>query len=179
MTDVILNGLPPHIAQVIVDHKSINTTMGYNTIYPAAVIESHRAFVARRRATRPSEEYRTPTEDEWEEFLSGFERRKLAIGSCGRAFGTDCAHEHACIRCAMLRPDPHDRAKLVEITENLQARIAEAEREGWLGEVENLNVSLSAAHNKIDQLDAAIARTRQAVHLGMPTFTQIAGRAND
>ena len=42
-----LNGLPPHIAQVI----------------------AHLAFLARRRALRPTEEYRTPTDAEWEEFL--------------------------------------------------------------------------------------------------------------
>ncbi|MGW0249868.1 tyrosine-type recombinase/integrase [Nocardia goodfellowii] len=29
VTDAIMNGLPPHIAQVICGHKSIDTTMGY------------------------------------------------------------------------------------------------------------------------------------------------------
>src|SRR6185312_13221206 len=29
VTDAIMNGLPPHIAQVICGHKSIETTMGY------------------------------------------------------------------------------------------------------------------------------------------------------
>ena len=33
---------------------------------------------------RPSEEYRTPTDAEWEEFLGHFERRKVALGTCGR-----------------------------------------------------------------------------------------------
>jgi hypothetical protein len=178
VTDAILNGLPPHIAQVIVGHKDINTTMGYNTVYPAAVIESHRAFIARRRATRPSEEYRTPTEEEWEAFLGHFERRKLSLGTCGRAYGTGCAHEHACIRCPVLRPDDRDRHRLVEIRDNLTARITEAEREGWLGEVEGLTVSLHAAKEKIAQLDTAMARRSSAVHLGMPTYVQIAGRAS-
>ncbi|MGW3495714.1 hypothetical protein [Streptomyces sp. NPDC001020] len=45
-------GLPPHIAQVLAGHSDINTTMGYNAI------EAHRAFIARRRSLRPSEEYR-------------------------------------------------------------------------------------------------------------------------
>ncbi|EST18228.1 hypothetical protein M878_45480 [Streptomyces roseochromogenus subsp. oscitans DS 12.976] len=35
----------------------------------------------------------------------------------------------------MLRPDPTQRPRLVEIRDNLIARVAEAEREGWLGEV--------------------------------------------
>ncbi|MFJ1550592.1 tyrosine-type recombinase/integrase, partial [Streptomyces sp. NPDC088246] len=29
ITEAILNGLPPHIAQVIAGHSNINTTMGY------------------------------------------------------------------------------------------------------------------------------------------------------
>jgi hypothetical protein len=46
-------------------------------------------------------------------------------------------HEHACVRCSLPRPDPVQRGRLDEIRDNLVARIAEAEREGWLGEVEN------------------------------------------
>ena len=61
-----MNGLPPHIAQVICGHRDISTTMGYKAIYPAEAIEAHRAFIARRRQARPSEEYRTPTEEEWD-----------------------------------------------------------------------------------------------------------------
>jgi hypothetical protein len=41
-------------------------------IYPKDVIEHHRAFISRRRALRPSAEYRQPTEEEWEEFLGHF-----------------------------------------------------------------------------------------------------------
>jgi integrase len=58
ITDAILNGMPPHIAQLVCGHKDINTTMGYKAVYPEEVINGHRAFIARRRATRPSEEYR-------------------------------------------------------------------------------------------------------------------------
>jgi hypothetical protein len=42
---------------------------------------------------------------------------------------------------------------LIEIRDNLQARITEAEREGWLGEVEGLQVSLAAAEDKLAQID--------------------------
>ena len=104
MTDAIMSGLPPHIAQVICGHKSIDTTIGYKAVYPAEAIEAHRAFIARRRATRPSEQYRTPTDAEWEEFLGHFERRKVALGDCGRAYGTACVHEMACERCSLLPP---------------------------------------------------------------------------
>jgi hypothetical protein len=64
-----LNGMPPHIAQLILGHQDINTTMGYKAIYPQETINGHRAFIARRRAARPSEEYRTPTDEEWADFL--------------------------------------------------------------------------------------------------------------
>ncbi len=33
----------------------------------------------------------------------------MSVGTCGRAFGTPCVHEHACVRCALLRPDPAQR----------------------------------------------------------------------
>jgi integrase len=106
LTDAIMSGLPPHIAQVIAGHRDINVTLGYKAAYPDEAIQAHLAFLARRRALRPTEEYRTPTDAEWAEFLGHFERRKVATGTCGRAFGTPCSHEHSCLRCAMHWPDP-------------------------------------------------------------------------
>ncbi len=53
ITDAVLNGLPPHIAQVIADHQDISVTMGYKAVYPEEAIKSHLAFLARRRALRP------------------------------------------------------------------------------------------------------------------------------
>ncbi len=138
-------------------------------VYPAETIEAHRAFIARRRATRPSEEYRTPTDQEWDAFLAHFEKRKVAIGTCARAFGTPCIHEHACVRCSLLRPNPAQRARLEEIRDNLLARIAEAHREGWLGEVDGLQVSLAGAEDKLAQLDRH-PHNGTAVDLGMPTI---------
>ncbi|WP_328749109.1 site-specific integrase [Streptomyces sp. NBC_00285] len=178
ITDAILNGLPPHIAQVIAGHSNINTTMGYNAVYPVQAIEAHRSFIARRRSLRPSDEYRAVTSEEWKEFLNHFEQRKLALGSCGRAFGTDCIHEHACVRCPVLIVDPTERGRLVEIRDNLDDRIAEAKREGWLGEVEGLSVSLDAAEEKLAQLDARQEKKDSPVFLGVPSFSQIAVRAN-
>ena len=95
-TEAILNGMPPHIAQMLLGHKDINTTMGYKAVYPEEAINGHRAFIARRRTLRPSEEYRIPTDAEWDDFLGHFERRKVALGECGRAYGTSCQHEHSC-----------------------------------------------------------------------------------
>ncbi|MBF6439574.1 tyrosine-type recombinase/integrase [Nocardia cyriacigeorgica] len=171
ITDAILNGLPPHIAQVIAGHRNIASTMGYKAIYPQETIEAHRAFISRRRALRPSEEYRTPTDAEWDSFLTHFEKRKVSIGTCGRAFNSPCIHEHACVRCSLLRPDPDQRARLVEIRDNLHARIIEAKQQGWLGEVEGLQVSLTGAEDKLTQLDRSTT-----TGLGLPQFGDSAGR---
>jgi hypothetical protein len=79
---------------------------------------------------RPTEEYRVPTDAEWQEFLGHFERRKVSTGICGRAFATPCVHEHSCLRCSMHWPDPAQRPRIAEIRDNLIARITEAEHEG-------------------------------------------------
>jgi hypothetical protein len=68
----------------------------------------------------------------------------------------------------MLWPDPKQRTRLVDIRDNLIVRIAEAEREGWLGEVEGLQVSLAGAQAKLAQID----HPRQATPLTLgPTRT--------
>jgi integrase len=165
ITDAVMSGLPPHIAQVIAGHKDINTTMGYKAVYPHEALQAHLAFLARRRALRPGEEYRVPTDEEWEQFLGHFELRKVATGTCGRAFGTPCIHEHSCLRCSMHWPDPAQRARIAEIRDNLIARIAEAEHEGWPGEAEGLKISLAGAEDKLAQIDR---RSHATVHLGIP-----------
>lgn len=75
------------------------------SVYPNDAFEAHRAFIARRRALRPAEGYRTPTAEEWGQFLGHFEKQKLSVGICGRKFGSQCIHAHACIRCSLLRPE--------------------------------------------------------------------------
>jgi hypothetical protein len=125
---------------------------------------------------RPTDEYRTPTDEEWQEFLGHFEMRKVATGTCGRAFGTPCIHEHSCLRCPLHWPSPEQRDRIAEIRDNLEARIAEAESEGWLGEIEGLRVSLAGAEDKLAQLDER-ARRATTINLGMPAFSGIADRA--
>lgn len=171
ITDAIMSGLPPHIAQIIAGHRDINVTLGYKAVYPDEAIQAHLAFLTRRRAQRPSEEYRAPTDEEWTEFLGHFERRKVSTGTCGRAFTTPCIHEHACIRCPMLWPDPAQRPRLLEIRDNLTDRIAEAEREGWLGEVEGLKISLAGANDKLAQIDRR--QPTRTTDLGIPTITTV------
>ena len=176
ITDAVLNGMPPHIAQLVVGHRDINTTMGYKAVYPEEVINGHRAFIARRRELRPSEEYRTPTDEEWEEFLGHFERRRLSLGDCGRAYGTSCIHEHSCLRCSLLRPDPAQRPRLIGIRDNLRDRIAEARQQRWLGEADGLQVSLAAATAKLAQMDGLSASRKASTDLGMPGYPDTAGR---
>jgi hypothetical protein len=179
ITDAILHGMPPHIAQLVAGHRDVNTTMGYKAVYPEEVINGHRAFIARRRALRPAGEYRTPTDAEWAEFLGHFERRKVALGDCGRSYDTPCIHEHSCLRCPLLRPDPAQRPRLAEICGNLTARIAEAEAARWLGEAEGLKISLAGARHKLAQMDEITARHGAATSLGMPAFPGITGRVTN
>jgi hypothetical protein len=176
ITDAILHGMPPHIAQLVAGHRDINTTMGYKAVYPQETIDGHRAFITRRRALRPAEEYRTPTDAEWAEFIGHFERRKVALGDCGRSYNTPCIHEHSCLRCPLLRPDPAQRPRLIEICDNLTERIAEAEQQRWLGEAEGLKVSLAGARTKLAQMNEIAARRAGPVGLGMPTFPDVASR---
>lgn len=84
----------------------------------------------------------------------------------GQEFGS--GHEYragqAGLRCAMHWPDPAQRPRILEIRDNLIARIAEAEREGWLGSVEGLQISLAGAEDKLAQVDRRIG----VVSLGLP-----------
>ena len=61
-------------------------------------------------------------------------------------------------------PDPAQRNRIAEIRDNLIARIAEADREGWLGEAEGLKISLAGAQDKLAQIDR---RTRTPAPVGL------------
>jgi hypothetical protein len=73
-------------------------------------------------------------------------------------------------------PDPAQRHRIVEYRDNLIARIAEAEREGWLGEIEGLKISLAGADDKLAQIDRRL-QAGAPVSLGMPVFPDIAAPA--
>ena len=151
--------------------------MGYAAIYPEDVIAHHRAFIARRRTERPSEEYRDLTATEWDEFLAHFELRKVALGTCGRDFGTPCAHENACVRCPLLRVDPAQMPRLEEIRANLGDRLQEAKDQGWLGEVAAIETTLAAAAQKLNAM-RDLTTKRISIHLGMPHVRPTAGRCS-
>jgi integrase len=172
-TEAVATGLPVHIAAKLLGHQTLATTQAYVAVYDDQVIEHHRAFIARRRARRPSIEYREPTDADWDEFLGHFQRRKVELGTCARAYGTPCVHEHACIRCPMLRADPAQTARLAEIIDNLNARLIEAHEHGWLGEVDGLQASLLAATDKLQSMRRLSHREPVPVEL-VPRSTRIA-----
>jgi hypothetical protein len=72
----------------------------------------------------------------------------------------------ACIRCPMLRVDPRQRHRLQQIIRNLSERISEARLNGWLGEVQGLQVSLDAAARKLTDMPTSTGRP--IAYLGMP-----------
>jgi hypothetical protein len=71
----------------------------------------------------------------------------------------------------MLRVDPGQRQRLVEIINNLRQRLDEATERRWLGEVQGLQISLEAARAKLTAVDR-ITRTTAAgpTVLGLPSF---------
>ncbi|MFF5034751.1 hypothetical protein [Nocardia salmonicida] len=119
----------------------------------------------RRRALRPAEEYRPVTDQEWAEFEEHFDKRKVELGSCGRPYATPCSHEHACIRCSMLRVDPKMIMRLTDIEADLVERRERAHVEGWLGEIEGIDLTLTFLRDKRDAVSRLSSRT---ISLGTP-----------
>lgn len=99
--------------------------------------------------------------------MSAFDRNRCPESS-------ECAH--SCLRCPLLRPDPAQRPRLVEIRHNLGERIAEAQHNQWRGEIEGLKISLTAADTKLAQLDGLAARRAASINVGEPRFDDVAGR---
>ncbi|APU42961.1 integrase [Streptomyces sp. TN58] len=168
-TEAVTGGLPVHIAARLLGHEDLATTQAYLAVFQDDLIRSYRSFLAKRRSLRPEAEYRDPTDEEWREFQQHFALRKVELGTCGRPYGTPCKHEHACVRCPMLRIDPSQRQRLAEIIQSLTERIKEAKSNGWLGEAEGLQGSLQAAAKKLVTLDQSRTRSKHTVtELGFP-----------
>ena len=157
-TETVNSGLPIHIAAKVLGHLDLNTTQGYVAVYPEEVIRHYRQFVDQRRDRRPSDEYREPTDAEWDEFRDHFSLRQVALGRCDRPYGTPCQHEHACVRCPMLRLSLSQVPRLLEIEANTSERLDEARRMRWLGEVAALEESLRHIANKKEQAERLHAR---------------------
>ncbi|MGW0825538.1 tyrosine-type recombinase/integrase [Streptomyces sp. NPDC002845] len=152
-TETVNGGLPIHIAAKLLGHLDLNTTQAYVAVYPEEVIRHYRQFVDQRRTHRPSEEYREPSDTEWQDFRDHFSLRKVALGTCDRPYGTPCQHENACVRCPMLRLDLAQEPRLLEIETNTRQRLGEAQRMQWLGEVAGLQESLRHIADKKQQAE--------------------------
>jgi hypothetical protein len=116
------------------------------------VIRHFQAHLVRRRTIRPSQEYRQPTTQEWDGFQQHFRRRRMALGDCYRPYGTDCPHEHACVRCPMLRMDPTQLPRLLQIEHDTHRLLAEAQQNGWEGEAAGLEDTLGHIADKKAQV---------------------------
>ncbi len=168
-TEAVTGGLPVHITAALLGHKRITSTESYIAVFQNELIRTYRSHLTERRSIRPTAEYRDPTDDEWREFQQHFALRKLELGTCARPYSSPCQHEHACIRCPMLRVDPRQRDRLADIATNLRERISEARLNGWHGEIEGLRISLQAAETKLVALDRQSRNT--PTNLGIPGLT--------
>jgi hypothetical protein len=145
-----------------------SASSGHVTVFHEDVIRHYQTHPATRRAARPAREYRAATVTEWSEFETHFDKRKVELGDCGRPYGTPCEHEHACIRCPMLHVDPAAIDRLDEINTDLIARRERAQTEGWLGEIEGIDLTLRFLHDK--RADAQHLTRLEPTNLGMPTI---------
>ena len=169
--------MPPHIAQLVAGHRE-HATPRWDT-RPSTleeVINDHRAFITRRRQPNAREEYRTPTDEEWEEFLGHFERRKVALATCGRALPPPL-HPRA-RRLAAHYFDPTRSASTGSSRSATNLRRTHhrgPDARAGSGNWKDSKVSLAGARAKLAQLDAMDARRNTAVHLGVPRFPEVTG----
>ncbi|MFD8087085.1 tyrosine-type recombinase/integrase [Kitasatospora sp. NPDC059722] len=165
-TELVNSGLPIRIGAALLGHINIQTTRGYVAVFDEDVIRHYQAHLHQRRQQRPNDEYRHASEQEWSDFEEHFDRRKVELGSCGRPYGTPCQHEHACIRCPMLHVNPKMLGRLNELEADLVDRRAQAKAEGWIGEIEGIDLTLTFLRAKRDE--AQRRARRPAVDLGIP-----------
>ncbi|MFD6986025.1 hypothetical protein ACFWAX_35890, partial [Streptomyces sp. NPDC059956] len=71
------------------------------------------------------------------------------------------------IRCPMLHVKPKMLALLSELEADLLQRRTQAETEGWIGEIEGIDLTLTFLRAKRDETQRRAQRS--AVHLGIPT----------
>jgi len=165
-TELVNNGLPIHIGAALLGHLNLQTTRGYVAVFNEDLVRHYQAYLDRRRHARPADEYRPVTESEWLGFEEHFDQRKVELGGCARPYATACQHEHACLRCPMININPKMLPRLDEIEDDLMTRRNRAEHEGWLGEIEGIDLTLTFLRQKRDQTRRLIRVA--PIDLGMP-----------
>ncbi|MEU9519711.1 site-specific integrase [Streptomyces sp. NPDC048224] len=165
-TEIVNGGLPIHIGAALLGHLNLQTTQGYVAVFNEDVVAHYQQFLNNRRSLRPAIEYGEVTKQEWAEFEEHFEKRKVELGNCARPYGAPCKHEHACIRCPVLQVNPKMLSRLEELEKDLILRRKRAELEGWLGEIDGIDKTLTFLRAK--RIEAERIKQRTAVHLGLP-----------
>jgi hypothetical protein len=105
-----------------------------------------------------------------------FSRRKLALGDCYRPYGTDCPHEHACVRRPMLRMDVEQLPRLVQIEVDTYRLLDEAKRKGWEGETAGLETTLVHIKDKKAQVERLHGVDSSLLSASALSLSQSAGR---
>ena len=148
ITDAVMSGMPPHIAQLVVGHRDLkppwDTRRSIRRRPPTATGPSSPAAATcvRPRSTTPQLSGNGTNSSA----TSNAANSPSVIAAAPTAPGASTMHSR--IRCPLLRVDPAQRPRLVGIRDNLIARVDEAQRRGRLGEADGLTVSLAAAtHN--------------------------------
>ena len=174
-TEAVTGGLPVHIAARLLGH----TSTCHHTVIPRRLPgrpDPHLPRLPRpRRADRPAEEYREPTDEEWREFQQHFQPASWNSATAHAPTAPPAStNTPACAApCSGSRPaTPPARSRS---SSNLTDRIAEARTNGWLGEVQGLQVSLTKAKEKLVALDRSLERARgngmsSPTDLGMPAI---------
>ncbi len=165
-TDLVNSGLPIHIGAALLGHLDLGTTRGYVAVFEEDLVRHYQAHLARRRQLRPDHEYRASSDNEWREFEEHFDKRKVELGNCGRPYGTPCPHEHSCLRCPVLQVDPKMLPRLDELEADLHTRRDRARQEGWLGEIEGIDLTLTFLGQKREQTQR---HQHTTILLGLPT----------
>lgn len=159
ITEGLRDGIPIHIVAEMAGHQDLNTTNGYNAVYPSDVIDAHDSWVRKRRELRAdAEEYRKPTPEELKGFIDHFGKRRVELGDCMRPYGTNCIHQHACLRCDFLAIDAAAAPRLDRIEGNVTAQLTAAKDNKWLCDVEQLQLTLGSLHDKREGLQARSKR---------------------
>ncbi len=90
----------------------------------------------------------------------------MALGDCYRPYHTPCPHEHACVRCPMLRMDPVQLPRLLQVEADTQRLLDEARTNGWEGEMQGLEVTLQAIEEKKGQVQRLRSEPRAIFDAG-------------
>lgn len=98
-TEAVTGVLPVHISARVLGHKTLTTPQAHLAVFQDDLVRTYRGLLDRRRADRPQDEYREPTEQEWHDFQQHFELGPRTAGQPQRRHGQ--AHEP--------QPDLHRR----------------------------------------------------------------------